>query len=170
MIRDAAKRSDRLVGEVSGRTVARFPPQRILFVCDATGTPKRTFAATLAMAKQHHAALRCVCIIQRLPVAADLIVESSLRHDEKMCRKMLADFDSIASKAHVRMDAEIVFGVPREQIAQQVREFDIDLLVLPTKRAGFAARTLQRSILRQAQLQTVIIMTVDDKGAALLAV
>jgi hypothetical protein len=141
----------------------------VLFVCDETVASSHVFHAALQTAQEQAASLRGICIVKSLPVAADLIMEGALEQDQAACNNVLCRFNAAACAVGVHMDAEVVFGNPREQIARAVIEFDIDFLVMPRARIGSGARLLQQYIVQKTtRRREITIMMVDNEGRALL--
>jgi hypothetical protein len=134
----------------------------ILFACDGKSDVSMQFAVAANIAKTEDALLRCICIVEQPPIAADLIMQSTFREDCAACAGRLSAFDVAAADAGIGIEVETLFGSPREQIAAQVRMHRIGLLILPALHNGMVFRLQRQLVLRDVPGTTVII--VDESG------
>jgi hypothetical protein len=134
----------------------------ILFACDGKSDVSMPFAVAANIAKAQGASLHCICIVERLPIATDLIMEDTFGEDCAVCAGRLSALDIAAADAGIRIEVETVFGSPHEQIAEQVRKHRIDLLILPVLPDGIVSRLQQRLVLHGMPDMTIV--TVDESG------
>jgi hypothetical protein len=150
----------------SGDILQSQQPRNILFACCEQRINLRAFDVALQFARDRTTTLRCSCIIERLPVAADLVMEGAFRSDQAVCAEKLAELRSAAAEANIPIDVETLFGVSHEQIVNQIHAHDIDLLILPVKHLGILAQLKRWYIAKRAGrgCRRLILLAVDEKG------
>jgi nucleotide-binding universal stress UspA family protein len=139
--------------------------RRVLHATDFSKASAPAFANALEWAKRMHAELRLVHVIP-LPLVGDGYVSKDaydglMTAVRREAESRLAELAARARKAGVRTSAEVLTGVPHEQIVAAAKRGRADLVVVGTHgRTGFSRLVMGSVATRVIALARAPVLTV----------